>query len=590
MSVPKSKKGLATENTRTPRDYAINTLIEIVSLFSLSAKRTPTSVTVTLTVEVMAFWHRIRNPNLKALCIQFRGCYIQPPHAFAPKPCPMDIPHPYSVFHDRPASAFNTVRFFAAPIQFQVKPKNEEQEDYSGLRLNEKIKAPYVRLVRDDGHSIVPRFKALERAKELKLDLVEVDRNANPPVCKIMDFHKEMYKRQEREKERAKSKAEMTLRKDTKEVRFSEKTEAKDLKNKADMVKKLMEKGYRVKCKVSGKENQDLTVLFSPLLALIEDVCIVESGPHMAKKDAYMIVRHIKYGLSKKGGKKLQDAAHVKTQEGNMETSTANSSDSIEDESHAESGFEMEEEVLSDGDKLSKSSWSAFSNNVNMTASPNYQTNAAPETAFMSRSNDPVSPPVSENRYRRTNHHGENKVQSNAQVPPAVTENRYKRVEPRNRFQQTSNNTGMNYQGPGTSDAARSTSLNWNRTRHVPVNVNANPRIEGNKQAFTPPGSRHLMPSHENIPKYPPNVPNTPRPGYGNFSAPNEGIPKHPGAPNTPRSSSYDNFSAPNEGIPKHPGAPNTRRPSSSGIFSTPKGPETQGEHAGMHGNREGNQ
>ncbi|RDX58549.1 Translation initiation factor IF3-1, mitochondrial, partial [Mucuna pruriens] len=151
----------------------------------------------------MAFWHRIGKPKLETLCIQFQRCYIHLPHASAPKPCPTDIPHPYSVFRSRPTSVFNSVRFFAAPVQ--VKPKNEE-EDSSGLRLNEKIRAPYIRLVVDDAHSIMSRFEALERAKKLKLDLVEVDRNANPPVCKIMDFHKEMYKRQEREKERAKSK------------------------------------------------------------------------------------------------------------------------------------------------------------------------------------------------------------------------------------------------------------------------------------------------------------------------------------------------------------------------------------------------
>ncbi|MCH89334.1 translation initiation factor IF-3 chloroplastic-like, partial [Trifolium medium] len=55
-------------------------------------------------------------------------------------------------------------------------------------------------------HSVVSRFEALKRAKMLKLDLVEVDKNANPPVCKIMDYHKELYKKKESDKERAKSK------------------------------------------------------------------------------------------------------------------------------------------------------------------------------------------------------------------------------------------------------------------------------------------------------------------------------------------------------------------------------------------------
>ncbi|XP_027365212.1 translation initiation factor IF3-1, mitochondrial isoform X2 [Abrus precatorius] len=514
----------------------------------------------------MAFWHRIVEPKLRTLCTQFHRFYIHPPHASsinsAPKPCTLVTPHLHSVFRGKPTNLFNSVRFFAAPVQAKTKT---EDNCTSGYRLNDQIKAPYVRLVIDDGHSVVSRFEALERAKMLKLDLVEVQKSANPPVCKIMDFHKETYKRQEREKERAKTKADMKLRKDCKEVRFSEKTEAKDMKMKADMVKKLMEKGYRVKCKVSGKEDQDLTGLLCRLLALIEDVCIVENGPHMAKKDAYMIVRHVKYGLSKKGGRKLQDETAVKAHDGNMEISS---------ESNAESGFESEAEVLSDD------AFSVFSNNTNVT-SPDYQTNAAPEAAFLSRSNDSMSEnryrrtehhgqnkvqsntqvpsAVTENRYRRTDHHGGNKVQSNAQVPPAVTENRYKRVESRNRFQQTSsNNTGR----PGIRDAVRPTPSNWNHMRHVPVNENLNPKIENNKQAFTP-GSRHSMPHHNNNPRNP-NAANTPRPGYGSFSAPNEGIPKHPSPPNTPTSTSY-------------------------GLFSSPKGPETQGAKAGMHRNREGN-
>lgn len=109
------------------RDYGINKhrpnlkgFFEVVLFLLFCAKQTPTSVTVNLTVwfgEVMAFWHRIRNPNLKTLCIQFQRCYIHLPHASTPKPFPVDIPHQNSVFHGRPTSVFNTVRFFAAPVQ-----------------------------------------------------------------------------------------------------------------------------------------------------------------------------------------------------------------------------------------------------------------------------------------------------------------------------------------------------------------------------------------------------------------------------------------------------------------------------------------
>ncbi|CAI8601777.1 unnamed protein product [Vicia faba] len=441
----------------------------------------------------MALWHRIRNSNLKTLYSQFHRSYTHHhlPHSSLSNSTPKTPPIP--LFHHKPSFVFNAVRFFAVPVQ--VKPKNEE-DDSDGPRLNDQIKAKFVRLVMDDGHSVVSRFEALEHARKLKFDLVEVDKNAKPPVCKIMDFHKEMYKKKENDKERAKSKSEMTMRKECKEVRFSEKTESKDLKMKADMVRKLMDKGYRVKVKATGNADQAMLDSISRLSALIEDVCIVESGPHLTKKEAYMIVRHLKYGPAKKGGKKSQDAVHtdVKAEEGDVEPLTASSSDSInhKNQSSPEYQFETQEPLISHGNKQFLFSADRSDKSVN-------------------DRNDSVSPPVLENRYKKANHRGENKVQPNAQVPPAVTENRYRKAEPRNWSQQTTPNTN-----PATRDTNRWTPSNTNhpnlnRPRNVPVDVNVNPKID------SPPGSRSPMPPRDNI--HPnPRGPNTKSPGYGLFS------------------------------------------------------------------------
>lgn len=142
------------------------------------------------------------------------------------------------------------------------------------------------------------------------MDLVEVHRKSDPPVCKIMDFHKEKYNKDVKEKERLKTKSAIVLRGgDNKEVRFKAKTEIKDLKVKADAITRLMERGYRVKCMAmpAGNEAEDLGGPLSRLLGLIEDVCIVESGPHLDSKHAYVIVRHVKFA-TKKGGKKASKA------------------------------------------------------------------------------------------------------------------------------------------------------------------------------------------------------------------------------------------------------------------------------------------
>uniref|UniRef100_A0A0A9CW13 Uncharacterized protein n=1 Tax=Arundo donax TaxID=35708 RepID=A0A0A9CW13_ARUDO len=78
---------------------------------------------------------------------------------------------------------------------------------------------------------------------------------------------------------------------------------------KADAITRLMERGYRVKCMAmpSGNEGEDLGEPLSRLLGLIQDVCIVESGPHLDSKHAYVIVRHVKFA-TKKGGKKASKA------------------------------------------------------------------------------------------------------------------------------------------------------------------------------------------------------------------------------------------------------------------------------------------
>ncbi|XP_051147334.1 translation initiation factor IF3-1, mitochondrial isoform X2 [Andrographis paniculata] len=213
---------------------------------------------------------------------------------------------PNSTKHSIFSDFCSNIRFYAAPIQANQK---KEERDTSGPRLNEDITAPSIRLVSDEGHMVMSRYEALTRARSHKLDLVEVDRHAIPPVCKIFDYHKEKYLHQTKEKERAKSKT--TLKAGSvKEVRFAAKIKPKDLQIKADMVKRLMESGHRVKCTaIEPTENMDLEHLISTFSALIKDIAVEETGPQIEKKQAYIVVRHAKFGPPKKAGKKASKAA-----------------------------------------------------------------------------------------------------------------------------------------------------------------------------------------------------------------------------------------------------------------------------------------
>ncbi|MGH2684206.1 MAG: translation initiation factor IF-3, partial [Actinomycetota bacterium] len=96
--------------------------------------------------------------------------------------------------------------------------------------MNERIRAPQVRLVGADGAQIgiVDIQDALERARTADLDLVEVAPQANPPVCRIMDYGKYKYERGMRQKEARKKQQRI----DVKEIKFRPKIDRHDYETK----------------------------------------------------------------------------------------------------------------------------------------------------------------------------------------------------------------------------------------------------------------------------------------------------------------------------------------------------------------------
>ncbi|RZC67550.1 hypothetical protein C5167_011243 [Papaver somniferum] len=260
---------------------------------------------------------------------------------------------------------YNNIRSFAAPVKAKSK---SGAKDSKGTRLNEQITSDIIRLVSNEGqHTVVSRREALERAKKLSLDLVEVglDQKEKIPVCKVMDFHREKYEKQVKEKDRTKNKSEVTLRQgDCKEVRFTGKIELKDLQMKANVVKRLMEKGYRVKCTATGKEDEDFGGNLSRLTALLEDTAVVESGPLVEKKQAYVIVRHIKFGRPKSGPSKKVDVRKESTNSTTINTSgDIQTPIKIDEDSGSESNEDSVSEIPSpiksiDGKPERKSVWS----------------------------------------------------------------------------------------------------------------------------------------------------------------------------------------------------------------------------------------
>lgn len=117
-------------------------------------------------------------------------------------------------------------------------------------RINERIRVPQVRLVGDNVETgIYSTDEAKKIARDLELDLVEISPNANPPVCKIIDYKKFLYEKKRKEKD-MKSNAKQS---EVKEIRFTPGTDEHDFDFKAKHAEKFLKEGNKVKAYVQFK-------------------------------------------------------------------------------------------------------------------------------------------------------------------------------------------------------------------------------------------------------------------------------------------------------------------------------------------------
>ncbi|NOX90334.1 MAG: translation initiation factor IF-3 [Calditrichaeota bacterium] len=147
-------------------------------------------------------------------------------------------------------------------------------------RINELIKAEKVRLIDADGKQVgvVPVEDALKLAREQGLDLVEVAPNANPPVCKIMDFGKYAYEKSKKEKLSKKKQHTVVV----KEIRMRPKTEAHDLEYKVRHAREFLLNKNKVKFTVHfrGRElahKEFGEQLLNRVVDMLSDIAKIES-------------------------------------------------------------------------------------------------------------------------------------------------------------------------------------------------------------------------------------------------------------------------------------------------------------------------
>ena len=123
-----------------------------------------------------------------------------------------------------------------------------QKKDEDGLRINNEIRVPQVRLVGDNiaEPGIYPIAKALKLADELELDLVEISAKADPPVCKIIDYQKYLYQQKKKAKEMKQNASKIVI----KEIRFGPNTDEHDFQFKLKHAQEFLEEGSKVKATI----------------------------------------------------------------------------------------------------------------------------------------------------------------------------------------------------------------------------------------------------------------------------------------------------------------------------------------------------
>jgi translation initiation factor IF-3 len=183
-------------------------------------------------------------------------------------------------------------------------------------RLNDRIRAQRCRLIADDGEQlgIFLTADAMRMADEQGLDLVEIAPNADPPVCKIMDYGKYRYEQEQKAKKARKNQTRVEI----KEIKFRPKIDIHDYETKKKHVVRFLEAGAKVKVTIMfrGREmvhaERGLAIL-ERLEGEITELAFVESKPKLEGRNMFMLVAPHKKDIVKAKPAKDDDAAEPDT-------------------------------------------------------------------------------------------------------------------------------------------------------------------------------------------------------------------------------------------------------------------------------------
>ena len=182
--------------------------------------------------------------------------------------------------------------------------KNDKMKNQ--YRVNEQIRVREVRVVGDGGSTVMPTRQALDMAHEQGVDLVEISPNAQPPVCRLIDYSKFLYQ----QKKHAKEMKAKQVKVEIKEIRFGPQTDEHDYNFKLKHAREFLTEGNKVRAYVFFRGRSILFKEQGEVLLLRfandpEDIAKVEQLPKLDGKKMFLYMAPKKAGVAKKSQQKL---------------------------------------------------------------------------------------------------------------------------------------------------------------------------------------------------------------------------------------------------------------------------------------------
>ena len=181
--------------------------------------------------------------------------------------------------------------------------KNDKMKNQ--YRVNEQIRVREVRIVGDEGSTVMPTKQALDMARQQGVDLVEISPNAQPPVCRLIDYSKFLYQQKKHQKEMKVKQVKVEV----KEIRFGPQTDDHDYNFKLKHAKEFLEEGNKVRAYVFFRGRSILFKEQGEVLLLrfandLEEYAKVEQLPRLEGKKMFLFLAPKKAGVAKKSQQK----------------------------------------------------------------------------------------------------------------------------------------------------------------------------------------------------------------------------------------------------------------------------------------------